>query len=221
MSPLVCYRGISHWDPCSRRGGLAPRPLCEPLAAWGRVYDVTFLWSIGPQLFNIIINDIISCVTDPTVQITFYADDAVIYTADQSPKIIKDKLQLVATKIHTCCDLNGVKMNVNKSKICVYGTRSMLDKGVDIDILIDNLKLSRCEVYTYLGVQIDECLTLQKHFKYICRRFTQTIFKLSKLKNSIDENTRILLYKQNILPLVEYADIMLYHVRKHDLEKLQ
>ena len=42
--------------------------------------------SIGPQLFNIFINDIISCVTDPTVQITLYADDAVIYTADQSPK---------------------------------------------------------------------------------------------------------------------------------------
>ena len=95
----------------------------------------------------------------------------------------------------------------------------MLDK--DIDILIDNLKLSRCEVYTYLGVQIDECLTLQKHFNHICRRFAQKIFKLSKLKNSIDENTRILLYKQTILLLVEYTDIMLYHVQKHDLEKLQ
>ena len=114
-----------------------------------------------------------------------------------------------------------MKINVNKSKICVYGTRSMLDKGVDIDILIDGLKLSRCEVYTYLGVQIDECLTLQKHFNYICRKFAQKFVKLSKLKNSVDDNTRILLYKQTILPLVEYADIMLYHVRKHDLEKLQ
>ena len=83
------------------------------------------------------------------MQITLYADDAAIYTADQSPKIINDKLQLVSTKIHSWCDLNGVKINVNKSKICVYVTRSMLDKGVDIDILIDGLKLSRCEVYTY------------------------------------------------------------------------
>ena len=45
--------------------------------------------------------------------------------------------------------------------------------------------------------------------------------KLSKLKNYMDKPTRVLLYKQTILPLVEYADIMLYHVRKHDLKKLQ
>ena len=53
------------------------------------------------------------------------------------------------------------------------------------------------------------------------RRFAQEIFKLSKLKNSMDENTRIFLCKQTILPLLEYGDIMLYHVWKHDLEKLQ
>ena len=92
---------------------------------------------------------------------------------------------------------------------------------MDIEIKIYGIKLSRCEFYTYLGVEIDECLTFQKHFKYICRQFAQNIFQLSKKKNYTDQTTRVLLYKQTILPLVEYADIMRNHVRNHDLEKLQ
>ena len=128
--------------------------------------------SIGPHLFNIFINGIITCVVDPRVQITLYADDAIIYTADRASDIIRDKLQIVATNIHDWCKSNYLKINVNKSKICVYGTRSMLDKGVDIEVLIENIKITHCEVYTNLGVQIDECLTLQRHFNHICRRFS-------------------------------------------------
>ena len=33
----------------------------------------------------------------------------------------------------------------------VYGTQTMLRKDVDIEIMIDEIKLSRCEVYTYRG----------------------------------------------------------------------
>ena len=114
-----------------------------------------------PTLFNIFINDITSSIMDTDVQIILYAD-AVIYVSDVAN--IETKLQLVVHNRATWCRDNGLKIYVNTSKVCLYGTRNMLQTAPKINIRISNECLGFCESYNYLGVIIDECLTFQNHF---------------------------------------------------------
>ena len=57
-------------------------------------------------------------------------------------------------------------------------------------------------------------------FEYQHRVF-QRNFKLTKIKRCLDKNTRLLVYKQTILPILEYIDALLYIIPKYKHEKLQ
>ena len=54
--------------------------------------------------------------------------------------------------------------------------------------------------------------------------FTKYSFKIlqfGKIKQFINRDTCVLVYKQTILPLVEYVSFMLHLNNKHDADKLQ
>ena len=56
------------------------------------------------------------------------------------------------------------------------------------------------------------------------RRMENIIFVLSKIRKYIDDKTAILVYKQAVLPLVEYADFVLISCtigQRYDLHVLQ
>ena len=78
--------------------------------------------------------------------------------------------------------------------------------------------------YNYLGVLLDECMTLTPNFDSIFKKFSYKIFQFGKSYKYMDTNTRFLVYKQTILPLVEYVSFMLCmnNVSEADmLQKLQ
>ena len=58
-------------------------------------------------------------------------------------------------------------------------------------------------------------------FNYIFKRLSYNIFQFSKIKHYLDVKTRVLVYKQTVMPFAEYAGFLLYLNRKHDTEKLQ
>ena len=55
----------------------------------------------------------------------------------------------------------------------------------------------------------------------IFKKYSYKMMQFGKLRKFIDTKTRILVYKQTILPLVEYVSYMLYLNRRCDIEKLQ
>ena len=64
-------------------------------------------------------------------------------------------------------------------------------------------------------------MNIEANFNTIFKRFSYKIFQFSKIKNDLTENNRILVYKQTILPFVEYVSFLLYLNRKYDVDKLQ
>ena len=123
---------------------------------------------LGPQLFLIYINALASVASSENCHVLLYADDAVIYTAGQDVETIQQSLQSVSQRISSWCIKNIFS---EKSKICMYGTNSMLKHIPNLEIQINNRLLSNCHVYDYLGVLLDENLSMNNHYNWSKKNF--------------------------------------------------
>ena len=175
---------------------------------------------VGPILFLCYVNDITNVCFDASVKITLYADDTVIYSHSNDMLDLQHKIHRTLDNVSTWCVNNRINLNVKKTKPCCYGTRHLLN-NCHIKFQLNNTPLHSCKQYKYLGVILDETMKMESNFNYIFKRLSYKIFQFSKIRNYLDVNTRVLVYKQTIMPLAEYAGFMLNLNRKHDVEKLQ
>ena len=67
-----------------------------------------------------------------------------------------------------------------------------------------------CQLYKYLGVILDEVMNLEANFNNIYKRFPNNVFQFSKIKNYLNSKTPILVYKQTVLPFMEYTSSLLF-----------
>ena len=176
---------------------------------------------LGPTLFNCYINDLVLSMRDLDTNVCLYADDAVIFNSDSDCSHLKLHLEKCLSIISDWSNCNHINLNVQMTKFGIYGYRSRISKFEGNLICAQGKKISRCSQYTYLGVDLDECMTLSANFNNIFKKFSYKIFQFGKIKKYLDLTTRILVYKQTILPLVEYVSFMLCINNVRDVEKLQ
>ena len=72
-----------------------------------------------------------------------------------------------------------------------------------------------------MGVILDETINLESNFNAIFKKFSYKLFQFSKIRKYLPVNIRVLVYKQTVLPLVEYVCYLMYLNKKHDIDKLQ
>ena len=66
--------------------------------------------------------------------------------------------------------------------------------------------LEHCTVYKYLGIMLDPRLTFQDHMEYMKSKTFGKIKLLDRVRNIIDRETALLLYKCLILSIYDYCD---------------
>ena len=175
---------------------------------------------IGPILFLCYINDIPDIAQRNYIQISLYADDAVIYHTSDSECDLQTKLQRALNEVSQWCNDNHIKLNVKKTRLCCYGTRHNLE-NFKMTCKLNDSQLPLIKQYTYLGVILDETLNLESNLNSIFKKFSYRLFQFSKIRKYLPVTTRVLVYKQTVLPLVEYICYLMYLNRKHDIDKLQ
>ena len=175
---------------------------------------------VGPILFLCYINDISEIAHKHDIQMSLYADDAVIYRTSDDVLSTQTKLQLALNDVILWCTRNHINLNIKKTKLCCYGTRHSL-KHFPIRLTLKETKLTSVSQYTYLGIVLDETLNLEANFNSIFKKFSYKLFQFSKIRKYLPLKLRVLVYKQAILPLVEYVSYLMFLNRKHDIEKLQ
>ena len=78
---------------------------------------------VGPILFLCYVNDI-NVTHDTDTRITLYADDTVIYCRSNSVLDLQLSLQLMLDNVSTWCKCNRINLNISKTKLFCYGTRT-------------------------------------------------------------------------------------------------
>ena len=175
---------------------------------------------LGPFLFVVYVNDLIYSMRAHNSEITLYADDTVLYSAANNVYASSAELKLCLYELYEWCNVNRLSINWSKTKQMVV-SRDCLD-DVNIPVLkIDGESISNVSFYNYLGVIVDNKLQFNNFLDSKYNKVNQRVYQLGKLRKIVSSDIAITIYKQMILPLLDYADFIIECGRKVKIDKLE
>lgn len=163
---------------------------------------------ISPLLFMCMINDIFDDVPD-VVSKALFADDCSLWVSHENTNEAIALLQTAVASVSGWASNNGFVFSAEKSQVVIF-KRKMRCKFVGP---INCIKLGNDDVEfvpeaRFLGVILDEKLTLQSHIKYIRAKAEKriSILKCVSAPNfGADRKTLIRMYSSLIRPILEYG----------------
>lgn len=90
-------------------------------------YGITQGSTLGPLLLIIYINDVVKRVEG--IGVALYADDTAFYLGDKEPNIISSKLTIAAERFQHWCCLNRLTLNLEKCKLMIFSTHTVIRKS--------------------------------------------------------------------------------------------
>ena len=174
---------------------------------------------LGPLLYIIYANDIAQCVNKSGY--TFYADDTVLYTKKKSLTNAARDLQADLNGLMLWCKQNQIYINTSKTKLMFFGSNQALANATLPSFHVDQIEIDRATHYTYLGIKLDEQLDFEAHVNTIIAKVSSKILNLRKIRFFITRKAAVLIYKNMILPLLEYGDVLLDSAKSETRKKLQ
>ena len=175
---------------------------------------------LGPTLFIFYINELFRYVRD--VQILMFADDCVLYKSGKNWGTIQNALQQALDIYVNWGEDHNLRLNVNKTK-AMYISDSCTAREIECHAHFNagNRPILFVNRFCYLGCIIDNEMTMVPEYKAVYRRVEHKIFMLGKLRYFFDKRAALLVYKQAILPFLDYAAFVLMLCSKGYKKNLQ
>lgn len=173
---------------------------------------------LGPLLFIIFINDIVSGLE---VNYLLYADDLKLYSEIQT---IADceRLQKALESVSEWCISNCLPLNISKCNVMTFSKKI---NYLHFEYVMDGIIIQRPNYIKDLGVTFDPKLNFIKHIELtISSACINLGFILRNSKGFTDMHTLRLLYISFVRSRLEYASIVwspIYNNHIMDLEKIQ
>ena len=174
---------------------------------------------LGPLFFRIYINDLNYALIDDNVKL--YADDAVLCHSGDNAKEAEQKLQLSLNKLSLWCRRNKLTVNINKTKLMVFGSRSKVKRANNVKLFMSSNPIQKVPSFKYLGLTLDPTLTYSNHIATTTRLILHKMSLLSKMKRYLNNDVALDIYKAMLLPYFDYADVIFDMARSLDLDKIQ
>ena len=162
--------------------------------------------TLGPLFYIIYANDMPKCIRS---NISLYADDTVIYHSSRDGTHLMLKLQEDMDRLQQWCYKNKLTINTNKTKMMVFGRKGCREKLNEVKIRYGNTRIEEVTQYNYLGINLDQTLKYDNHAKAIIQRASDKIRYLKRIRKFITSAAALNIYKNMILPIFEYGDILL------------
>ena len=134
---------------------------------------------LSPLFFIIYVNDLLKIIPQ-NIQILLYADDTVVYFADQDPNTACTNVENALAEIHAWCELNKLTINIKKTKHMLLAPRNMGISNVQ-HVKLGQVTLDNVTNYNYLGVIIDNLLIFNDFLKQKCDKINIRLYQLIKM----------------------------------------
>lgn len=165
---------------------------------------------LSPILFSVFINGISSSLDSNH---HLYADDLQIYLATHFDSFsdaickINDDLSRIScwTKAH------GLLVNASKSQAIIIGSSHFISKVRDSvmpNVIFNGSIIPYSSTVTNLGVTFDQHLSWAAHVDNISKKIFSSLHSLKRLQNFLPFNTKVMLAKSLLLPIIDYADVV-------------
>lgn len=164
---------------------------------------------LGPLLFLIFINDIVSCVQSS--QLLLFADDIKLFKMIHSP-VDCDILQRDVSCISQWCEQNLLMLNPAKTKVLSLCRRHVL---FNFTYHLDIMPIERVLCVKDLGVFIDSALSFRNHVSFVVGSSMRVLGTISRLtKNFRKPYCLLQLYKSLVRSRLEFASVIWNSISK-------
>ena len=161
---------------------------------------------LGPLLFCLFINDLPLHLTSNHISCDLFADDATIHTPDKDISVVQDRLQQEMDEITDWCSKNSMLLNPSKTECMIIATRQKHQLApLNLNLSIQNDPVTQVAEHRLLGVTIDNQLRWQAHINKVCKSVSRNLYLLSKLKQYVGSDARMLFYNAHVRSHIDYA----------------
>jgi len=164
--------------------------------------------TLGPILFNVFTNDL-TCHLSNRCKLVFYADDAMLLhnapPTEEGLANLKSHVESDLVTLSTWFKSNGLKANPDKTVMTVVGTATSVKKSSDLKINFNGVELKPAETVQFLGVLIDQKLTMEKQTSRVLQRCYGSLVTLHKLSPCLPSSTMKHLIQALAFPHVTYC----------------
>ena len=147
-----------------------------------------------------------------------YADDTVIVSTDICKETAIRSLGSAFVKIQEWCDQNNISVNKGKTRHMLCGTSRTACEVDDINCLDGIVNV---DSFVYLGVTIDKNLKFEKFLSNTIHKVNGRLVTLARIRKLLDARTCLLIYKQTILPILDYVSVLINSSTQRKIAKLQ
>ena len=119
------------------------------------------------------------------------------------------------------CSDNGIKRNTDKTKLMVFGGCKQIKQLPMVNIQVEGAPILTVKSYKYLGVTLDGQLNYNKHVNKIIASASLKLRQLSRMRSFLNTAAATLVYKNMILPVIQYGDLFLVGANVETKRKLQ
>ena len=174
---------------------------------------------LGPLLFLLFINDMPDYIKHSTVDM--YADDTLIYVSNHNVNEIENCLNEDLVSLTKWLDNNLMKANVSKTKVMLLGTPNKTSKCNHINVLMNGTAVENVNTFKYLGVTIDANLKWNDQVKNICRKVSNSLGIMRRIKQYVPQKSLISIYNTMILPHFDYGIVIWSNCNDSAINKVQ
>ena len=146
---------------------------------------------LGPLLWNIFQNDLSYNVE---FGLSMYADDHQIYVEGKDMCTVVEKLQESATLTTNWYDSNLLQGNLKKYQTMIIRNKSV-NYGDKTSITVNSKDIMESDKLEFLGVTIDCDLNFNLHISNVCKKASQRIGVVMRLRNLIPTEAKLHLFK--------------------------
>ena len=166
-------------------------------------------------MWNSVQNDL-AYITEK--EISIHADNHQIFASGSSTSIVEGKLLSEGSKITRWYKENLLQVNVQKYQSMVLGAES---EANNINLDINGVNIEQLKSIKLFGVFLDSELNFNEHISSVCRKASQQIGVLRRLRKIIPTHAKLQLYKAVILPHLTYCSTIWHFCRASDKRKVK
>ena len=179
---------------------------------------------IGPVLFLIFTNDLVSYIDMEESKIVMYADDVQFLHRSRPDDLsqLKASVERTVATAHSWFNENSLKINPTKTDlILIKSNRRLLTS--EFSVQFGDASIRPSSTVKVLGMDVDAGLTFEKHVSGTVRRCYATLGGLSKMAGKLPESVKKMIVEMLIFPHLAYCSTVwagCNATQRHRLQKV-
>ena len=158
--------------------------------------------NLGPLLFNIYVNDMITSVN---CDLFLYADDSTLLVSGKNPAIIQNTLSIELNAIRGWLEENKLSIHLGKTESILIASKIRLARTDSLKISCGSVAIESKSKITYLGLTFDNDMSFSSMGNSVIKKVNAKLKFLYRKSAFFGTNERKLLCSALVNPHFEYA----------------